>query len=850
MLLQIQPKYNTNLVKSLNEKLKQFIDSKKPTMFKWMINELYFNGISPTALKWRFHKKVNYELQEITDTNGEVTGEKRNIPNLVTLEQELGTYRYNNRGIPTKIKDYLDDITTREIAVDCKSFSMDLNSIEFIKKIITDELIADKDWNSNIYKVIKDQLIKGNGFLMNESFDLVKQVKSYSTHDNGKYKWNKDVSVPYKRGTYTSYIDPECIFTESGTKTPSELFIGTPMTYSELITTFPDLEKLVNKPASINYNSNYQPKDNKINTTKPFNYNLADKIIKMYNNFTDSKNYGNLKMDEGWDTCNSFIEKLQLGDSYYNNFLAEDKFWLWKYYNLKYNPNDDNSGDFFTLFIDNHELYSGPILEMDKELPIVNFAFNPDSKGFFSDSMTDKLKSIQDQINEFSNIKKNQIEWLSTTNITTNRKFIQGNFSLDKHRINVLDIATMEDKGQEGLGPTLEQPMPIGNIIQNFSIGNANAVTLSQQEIDLLLFEMDEMYPKPLSKIQAQPQQAQENTTYSPTTSVNQLINQFTYQLSNIGEKFVKETIQALRYFQIKDKQKELYLYDNVIEVVDNEESKLIKKAIKLFNQYQASVKADQQQQGNQNAKQDLESILNDAQMTQEQKTTATGIYNQKIQNLQNIDLTAGQKPEDVIKDKATAIQVIADMTKKGLEDETIYFTIDTLVLLGSQDLKMHINFNKSRDEIIRDTKQFMVDMQSFGVIIDTSKVGEALAILYGQNLDVLPGNPPDPIVSQLLSKGAIKQNYLYYPDAAATKASMGKFFGLNPNDLQFNSQNGDTQKFLFEQQVLQNVKTTVDSNQINSKAVATTASQQYLNQSQPTNAVMDPAGSIMPNQK
>ena len=831
MLLKIQPKYKTDLIVSLNQKLNEYINHKKPTMFRWMINELYFNGISPTALKWRFHKTDRRQLVDEYDTEGQPTGQQVEKPNLISLEDELGAYKYNHRGIPTKVKDYLDDITNREIAVDCQSFSMDLNSLDFIKKIITDELIGDKDWHANIYKVIKDQLIKGNGFLMNESFDLIKQIKTYTTHDNGKYTWNKDVEVPYKRGTYTSYVDPECVFVEPGTTTPSELFIGTQMTYSELITTFPELEKLVNNPNTKNFNNKYQSKQETINTTNPFNYNLADKITTMYHNYTDTKQYSSYGLEMGWNNCNSFLNRLQTNDNYYNGFLMDNKFWVWKYYNLKYNPNDDNSGDFFTLFVDNHELYSGPILELDKDLPIVNFAFNRDSKTFFSDSMVDKIKPIQDQINEFANIKKNGIEWLSTTNIATNRKFIQPNFTLDKYRVNVLDTSTMEDKGQEGMGPNLEQPMPIGNVVQPFSIGNVNAITLSQQEIDLLLFEMDEMYPKPISKIQAQPQQAQENTTYSPTISVNQLINQFTYQLSNLGEKFVKETIQALRYFQIKDKQKELYLYDQVIEVVDSEESKLIKKAIKLFNKYEAQVKQQKQQEGEQQAQQDYDTIINDVQMTDEQKAQAKGIYDQKLEALKNLDLTGGQKAQDVIKDKATATQVIADMTQNKIVDETIYFTMDSLVLLGSQDLKMHINFNKSKDEIIRDTKQFMADMQSFGVIIDTSKVGESLALLYGQNLNVLPANPPDPIVSQLLAKGAIKQNHLFYPDAAATKAALTKFFQLSPQELVFDPNNGDTQKFAFEQKVLHDSKTSLDNNQITGKAVADTAKQDYLNQ-------------------
>jgi len=248
MLFKIDPKYNTEEVRDLMSKRTYFIGDKLPTLRRWTINKLYNEGISIEALEWRYKNiPVDKMVDDLKD--GVPTGEKILKKIYTTKEKEFGKYRYNKQGIPTKVGEYITDISSRDIAHNVTSIVLGKEEKDFINKVLQVGLLSDSQLESDLRKLIEDITVLGTGMMTSENFDLIREVLSWTGLKDGKYKWSKKDSLPYKRGVYTRYIDPETVFPEPDTETPTEMFVGKPYTYGELILNYPELKDKVNKPS-------------------------------------------------------------------------------------------------------------------------------------------------------------------------------------------------------------------------------------------------------------------------------------------------------------------------------------------------------------------------------------------------------------------------------------------------------------------------------------------------------------------------------------------------------------------------------------------------------------------------
>lgn len=462
MLVKKQPKYNptiesgklqTNRIQDLHAKLNDFIAAKLPVMNKWVLNELYVQGLDKESFDWEFSVYPTNNIFKFTDPD---TKEEKQIKLRTTRSKEFGKYRYNMKGIPTIFNNYKDDIIAREQVADIKSMRVSEIDKALVSRIINQGMINDVDWETEINpKIIHDVLCKGDGFGLITSYNQVREVYKWKDVDkDGKFSWEKQTQeIADKRGTFVEYLDPEYVFTEPNTDNPKEFFIGKPYTYSEFIQEFPELEKKVLKKGREKgqINNDFMSNDN-IYPTHPFPYKRAEKLIDTYRNYhkrENAKNYYDTGSEETFDVgvvsnprawFNNVFTTSGYSSNYSNLWSDEEKIWVWTYYNLSYNPNTNKVGDTCVMFVNDYELYSGAIPHADKESPFVKFSFKPNKGTYWSNSMVDELRPLQDEINEIENIRKNNLSHLMTTNLVVNSKLLKGNIPLQRREINVINV--------------------------------------------------------------------------------------------------------------------------------------------------------------------------------------------------------------------------------------------------------------------------------------------------------------------------------------------------------------------------------------------------------------------------
>lgn len=769
MLIKIEPKYNTKTVSKLMSKRGAFISSKLPTLRRWTVNRLYYSGIDMEGLDWRYGLvPIDYVTDEL-DPSGVATGQKVHKKRYTTKEKEHGKYRYNKQGIPTKVGEYISDIESRKVAHNVVSLSLGAEEKDLITKVIKDGLIDSSEWGENLGKVLEDTLVLGNGMMSSESFDLIRKIKGWSGQEEGKYNWSKKKEdLPYKRGVFSNYIDPECVFPEPGASNPTEMFIGKPYTYGELILNFPELEKKVTKPSGTNYSDNYNNSEEMIVTSNPFSYKLHERIIDSYNSY--EKSFG----DKDWVTSLT-DPKTKLSE--YNKISPDQKFWVWTYYNLAYNPTDDNSGDYMCIFMDNFELYSGPIVNADKDIPVVNFKFD-NTSNYWSSSMVDKLKAIQDSLNERDNIKRTALEYASTSNIATNKDFIDDDFTVNRYGINVLDVSTKTEDSIASISNDYGKNLAIANVVQPFKIGNIDAIEANQADVTNLLMEMDGLYPKPTYKTQGLREDQQNDTLYSPNVEINNLIQRFTRGLGTVAEKYIKELIHNLKYVSFENKSFKggVHLYGHLVKVVETQKDKTISQAKMVVDPLNKLMEQEAQQM--------------------QQKVVQEGG-----------DISKIPKPPEPIKKEdinniKIASEVIASAAQKEIVDKTVYFIYKDMVLLGQEDIKANVSFDQTKDQQIADMRSYINTMKEAGVFVDASSIGKRLSVLFGQDANTIASQAPDPILQSLINSGGLRVNSLLYPSDGATESIIGKFLQIDEKEFQWNPQDYNSSKWLMQSKI------------------------------------------------
>jgi len=731
----------TKPIQDLTRKLEYFIEAKMPTINKWIKNDLYLYGIDNYAFEWAFSKTEDAGIVKT-----EVNGIEEQIAIRKTKEEIYGRYRYNNKGIPSKVKDYIDDIVAREQVADIKSILLSPNDKTILTRILQEGFINDIDWKTNIKSLlIRDLLSKGDFFVGINSYNQTRNVRNWNKLDKeGNYIWDVAEEMDYKNGCFIEYLDPELVFPEPNTDNPQEFFIAKPYSYSEFIREFPDLEKNVVKNSNEKGTLNNTPYDNKsIYPEDKFPYKITDKMIDIYQNRYKAEEFRN---NIHW--FNSVFN-----GSNYSHLYDDRKIWVWTYYNLNYNPNDNNIGDTCFQFVNYWQLYSGAIPTADKDVPFIRGSFKKNKGTYWSSSMVDELKPIQDEINEIENVKKANMGMLMTTNLAVNSKLINSNIVLDRRRVNVIDLKNEDDS-------PLNSAISVQQALQPLQLGSVNALESADRDILDLLSQMDTLYPKPISAVQLQPEQNIKDSNFSPVLRVNTIIHQINSYLSHIGSKFIKETIGNFRYFNARNK-KPLHLSFSVlpVKVVKDEEEKSIEQAKEMLI-----------------------------------------IYNNIIQQQQDPN-----NPQQLI-DPATIKTVeLANETKIMIQQAGVPITInntyivsDNLLKYGSSGMDLTISLEKSRAEVIKDTQEFITVVNNIGgVTIDPSKLVKQLAILYSQNLDMLITNPPDPVVQSILGKGnfrIVSQDYLGEGAAATIRK---KILGIDP--VPFNPDNEKYQEYVYK---------------------------------------------------
>ena len=816
--------YLTPAVIALKSRLDHFIEGKRHIMNRWVKNELLYDGISSESVRWRFEKLFHIQETEVVNESGEIQIEQMKVQ--YTKESEYGPYIFNKRCIPTKVSEYIDDIVSRDLDADVTSLYLDTRTLDLVTKIIKTSLINDTTWQTSKEKVIRDILVKGNGMMRNDSYDLIRRINKKKKYSKRNIEWGEKIDIPYKRGTYSSYVDPECVFTEPNTKNPTEFFVGTPYTYGELLLHFPELEKNIIPPSSSRFS--FAKKSNitvdyPINATSPFNYNLAEKIKTVYENY-DNAEFLRLNNIKYLSSNNNWFDNVFTKTEWYNSFFREDYYWVWEYYSLAYNPNDEKSGDYCCIFIDNYELYSGPIIQPDKDFPVVNFKFNKESV-YWSRSMVDDLFSIQRDINRKENIKSRQGDLLSTANLATNKDFTKNEFILDPFRVNVLDLETKQDEDIASRIEGIDKPMSVSNLIQPLLLGNPNAIEINNGEINSLLMQMEELYPKPFSKLQPQPEQNQVMSSYSPTMKLYNIINNFSEGLGILGEKFIKESVVALEYFAQDNPNKEINIFNTNITVVENESEKMLHKAKKLLIEFTRRNNEMQKMQAIEQAKQSAAEDANNPNLDENTRMLAAQQAQQPNVEIAQENLMKEEDVKSVTKNTAPA--VIREIEKGGIKDDTIYFVKDNMVLLGSEGLKINIRFNKTKEEIIRDTMSFIDAIQKTGAFIDVNPLASRLATLYDQDLSVLLADGPDPIIQQMFQKNAFRVNTLVYPSDPASEAILTKLLKIDPKDMEFiPEESANFQKFLLTEKVKADLLKEVQADREQKKATSQTMGQ------------------------
>jgi len=488
-------------------------------------------------------------------------------------------------------------------------------------------------------------------------------------------------------------------------------------------------------------------------------------------------NLGDVKFGGSTGSGGKWIDKLTNVDTnldQYKEISSDNKYWVWTYYNLAYDPSDDNSGDHMCIFMDNWQLYSGPIINADKEIPIVNFKFSS-TRDYWSKSMVDDLRSVQDTLNRIDNIKRTTLEFASTSNLATNKNVISGDFSLSPHKVNVLEVDTQEESSIEALSGGYGKNLSVANVIQPLRIGNIEAIEANQAEIQNLLMEMDGLYPKPTYKTQGLAEGQQTNTLYSPNVEINNMIQRFTHNLSTVAEKHIKETIHSIKYMTFKDSKFKdgINLYGHLVKVVETKEEKLMSQAKKVVPAYNSQI-----EQENQQAQQ--ASIQNPQQEVQKQEPIDP-------KNIKSVD---------------DAVQMIAKAAQKKIVDATVYFIYQDMVLLGYNDLQVTLSFDKTKDQLVADTMAFIEAMKAAGVFVDASSLGERLSVLYGQDSKMIASQAPDPILQSLINSGGLRVNSLLYPSDGATESIISKFLQIDEKEFQWNPQDYNMAKWLMQSKI------------------------------------------------
>lgn len=807
MLFKPQPKYDTKAIKHLREKRDRFVADKLSTQRNWTENELYAAGISRDSLQWKYRNYKAEEVVELQTEDGPINEKRTRV---WTQEQRYGKYRYVKRGIPAKVKDYINDISTRDLVADIKTFSQDTDHVTLVKAIVDKGILCDDDAREVKKKVVEDLLVKGNAFLTAEAYDLTRKVKTWNKKtDDGSYDWSDErEEIDYKRGVFVRNIDPDLVFPEPGACKPTEWFIAEPYSYGELILEYPDLEKKVRKPDEVEDTSNgdKEPKKPKIGPNSYFPYKMGEKIKRIYRQ-GDAK-HSEIDLTGGWDIGTSWYDKAMCTDinsyddrshgtmmdeasSMYHKMNNENVYWVWKYYNIAYNPNDSESGDYCCVFIEDWQLYSGPIQEADKKEPIVHLKLH-ETDDYWSHSMVDELKDIQDQMNAHENIKRVNIEYLSSTNFATNKTFIDGSIDINPYDINVQHLEEEDSIDAQGA-------FNVNYSLQRMNLGSADAVNLGVSEIQNLLLEMDYLYPTVPSKLQYQGEAAQEKTSYSPVLAIDDIIEEIGYGYGELAEKFVKETAHSIKY--LVGEGKTVPLLNKQVIVVDEDEDKLIEIA-ESIRQAQL-IRAEQEQKEYEKLRQEAIQLQSQASQTPQQQPQQSAI--QQTPNVtqapqgqpaapqvpqapeqQSIADQIPEKleiPEELEKPIKTAKQAKRMLSKaKTSTDGRVYFVYSNMLLLGDMDLEIDIKFMRTKEEQIRDEQEFIALMKASGAMINTSYQAERVANMFGKSLDVLPINPPSDTQQNLIQSGQAKLNFLMYPNDRQTDDAGTKFLGLAPS--------------------------------------------------------------------
>lgn len=793
MLFKIDPKAKHENVKQLRAKLTKFISAKMPIIQRWAWNELYMQGIDRKALEWRFNRIPSREMVDYVDEAGKKTGEK-GPRDYYTLEEIKGTYSYNMRGVPTKVTEYLEDGCSREINVDVNSTSLLPTHVNFCQKVLQEGMINDTEWLSSVRKKKRDILVKGKAFDSVESFDLTRKVRTWKELGDkavGGFVWDEAAELPYKRGVFVEYIDPEWVFPEPGTLNPTEFFVGKPYTYSEFILNFPDLyDKAVPGMTDMMNIARYKKTD-MIYPETLFPYQIDKPISALYHNWREIDNPTQTLFCHGqagipW--LNDIWNLDSKGFSLMEKTGYDHKIWVWKYYHLAHNPipeKDKNgkekrntSGDFCCIFVNDWQLYAGPILEADKNAPLVAYSFKEDRLDYWNKSMVDELRPIQDNINDMENVKRTSLDNLSTTNLAVNKKLIESDIVLDRHMINIVNIETEQDK-EDQMSLQQQGPLNVGNVIQNMQLGNPAAVSLSKTEIIDKLGEMDELYPKPIYKIQLLPAQAQIQTHYSSNPIINNLNKNFNDSQSKVGEKFLKETLGFIRYVNVQLGEE----LNQKAKKKGEREGKEILRAVGLAG-LPIIVAKDFKQMKQISLEKKIDQFIEyKNQMDEEQRQTQQ----------QSLQAETGQNVEIPELPKLTKKQVMANKELvKSIEaevpDDNVYFVFEDLIMQGTDDLQVKISFDKTRQELVQETQEFITIMANLGTYIDNSVMAEKLALLFNQNLKVLDTNPPDQLTQTLLRNFRINSNL--YPEGSMVQKIYQKFAGLTEEETKFNPNN------------------------------------------------------------
>lgn len=777
MLITLNIKENTKNVTFLRQKLNDYIKAKLPILHIWAWNYLYYKGIDRAALKWRFETvPIPAELLQETDDLSNPTGRYLKLDYFYkTYEDLYGKYKYNYSGIPTKVNEYKNDILSREITAKVTSTTFDYNVTNFFQKVLINNFLGDQNFKDYLERIVEDLLLKNKAYLKIESFNLLRKVRlwtkiDYREKDKWNYIWGEKQKLPYKRGVFLDYVDPECVFPEPETKKPTDYFIGIPYTLNQLLFDYPDLIKI---------------KDY-LYPEQLFPYKKGEEIEFIYHNYNSLNFNFIVPNNQLFADKNSWLNKVWSLDFELSKMIDRPQYyWLWFYYHIASNPIEDTSGDYCCVFINNYELYSAPIPETDKTVPIVTFEMNS-SSDYYGSSLVSNLRPLQDYINDLENIKRTQVAWLSTTNLAVNKSLLEdSDFVLDRHKINVLNIKTQEEEETEILEMKAQPKiLSVGNVIQNVFLGNPQVINLVNVEVPILLNEMDNLYPKPLYRIQLQPAENQTKTSYSPVVPINNLIVKISHALSMAGEKYIKEIIGFIRFL------------NNTIKLENNnkqEKTKKILQAIGLDN-LQIIVAKDEQEKREIQDRRLIEIFTEFTNQRIEQQrifAIEQGLIKDTKQEFKKL------KPEDIEKEaREKIVSLRAEFSKY---DQTTYFVFEDLMMLGTEDIGLKVSIGKTKQEIIRDNIDFINLANNIGLSysIDSNKILAEIANLYGINLEFLVTNPPD-LATQTLARN-FRANMLLYPDSTITQLLVQKFAGIAKDSMVFDPNNSSVQEWTYK---------------------------------------------------